>query len=126
MLHTTTRNVHNIRCTRLIMTYEISTEIVQPPSDTTVFLGDSAVFECEVDGGISGWRVNGTPFNDLAPELRRNLTIPQQQDTEEGNILIQLIIPAEYNGTRVRCVIAGVQESGVVTLHVQGIYTIHM
>ena len=104
--------------------YEDSAEIVQPPSDTTVFLRKSAVFKCKVNGGVSFWKVNGTPFNNLELEIRRDLTIPQQQNTEEGNILIQLIIPAkaEYNGTRVQCVIVGSQESENVTLNVQGIY----
>ena len=79
------------------------------------------MFECEVNGGLSGWKVNGTLFNNLELELRNDLTIPKQQDTEEDNILIQLIIPgrARYNRTRLQCVIAGVQESENVTLHVQ-------
>ena len=83
------------------------------------------MFVCEVDGGFSAWKVNGTPSNSLELEIRRDLVIPQQQVTEEGNILIQLIIPAraEYNGTRVQCVIPGSQESKNVTMNVQGKFT---
>ena len=81
------------------------------------------MFECEFIGDSSFWRVNGTSFNRLELELRNDLMIPGQQNTEEGNILIQLIIPgrAKYNGTRVQCVVSGSQEeSGNVTLNVQG------
>ena len=102
--------------------YEISAEIIRPPSDVTVFLGESAVFECEVDSDFSGWRVNGTPLNRLEPEFRNDLMTPDPLNTEEGNGIIQLIIPgrAEYNGTIVQCVIPGSQESENVTMNVQG------
>ena len=107
----------------MIITYKISAEIVQPPSDTTVFLGESAVFECVLNSDFSGWRVNGTPFDRLDLDIRNDLMTPDQPNTKEGNILIQLIIPAraEYNGTRVQCVIPG-HKSENVTMNIQGIY----
>ena len=53
-------------------------------------------------------------YNRLEPEFRDDLVTPDPLNTEESNTIIQLIITgrAEYNGTRVQCVIPGSQESG--------------
>ena len=93
------------------------TEICKSPENRTVFLNLSAVFTCETDGHFSGWEVNGTVARDLPPEVACN----------EGTTLLELTIPAtaEYNDTRVQCVVVTLNGSSAVSettiLKVQGI-----
>ena len=102
-------------------------EVLHAPGNQTVFLNQSAVFTCETDGGISGWRVNGTFLDDLPPAIEMDLVIIGA-NTAEGTRLASLTIPAraEYNGTRVSCFVqrlgGSFMESANVTLKTQGSY----
>ena len=95
-------------------------------SDTTVFLNHTAVFTCETRGALYGyWRVNGTAYNSLPPELRDDLD-PDRETVGEHEVYT-LSIPgrAEYNETVLQCVAGrdvggGSIESANVTLKVQG------
>ena len=104
----------------------LSPEILHDPENTTVFLDQSAVFSCEVNGGLSGWRINGTLSEDLSTEIHDDLNF-SSTDTAEGNTLLTLTIPARalYNGTRVQCLTArfggSSAESENATLNIQGI-----
>ena len=101
--------------------------IIQPPTNTAVFLGQSAaVFECETSGGeLSGWRVNGTAYSSLSPDIRSDLDAAESV-SDDDNTLITLTIPAraKYNGTRVQCVTiilgGAFDESDNVTMQIQG------
>ena len=114
---------HQGLCT-LVLSFSIAADIVQPPTDITGFLDNTAVFKCEVDGGLAGWRVNGTYYNDLSPEIRSDLDA-DQEDGAGGNEILTLTIPGKtkYNETRVQCVVFGgaSKESENATMTVQGI-----
>ena len=103
--------------------------IINNPENKTVYLLDqSAVFTCETDGHLSGWEINETVVGDLpvavGSELEFFSTI-----TENGTTLLKLTIPAraEYNNTRVQCVVVKLGdppvevESETAILKVQGI-----
>ena len=101
-----------------------SPEILRAPEDTTVFLGQSAVFTCETDDGFTGWRINGTLREDLPPEIHNDLSV-SDTTTAEGTTVEELTIPAraEYNGTTVQCAVLAFDGSAVsenVTLKIQG------
>ena len=109
----------------------ILAEVVEPPSDTTVFLDHTAVFLCGTRGSVYGyWRVNGTAHNDLPLAIRDDLEEDQYQ---VGDIEVYILtIPgrAEYNETVVQLVAGdaggGTVESTIAILKVQGIKTIYM
>ena len=79
-----------------------------------------------MDGGISGWRVNGTFSVDLPPAVHSDLEFLSTR-TDEGNILSKLTIAArtEYNNTRVQCIAVTLggssAESETAFLKIQGI-----
>ena len=79
---------------------------MQGPNSTTVFLNQSAVFTCETDGGLAGWRLNGTILEDLSPEIHDDLEV-STLNTAQGSRVENLTIRAraEYNGTRVQCLV---------------------
>ena len=83
------------------------------------------MFTCETDDGFSGWRINGTRLQDLPPEIRNDVMV-SVTNTPEGSTVESLIIPAraEYNGTRVQCLVVTVEgssdESENATLEIQG------
>ena len=90
-----------------------------------MFLDHTAVFTCVTRGADYGyWRVNGTAYNNLPPELRNDLDA--DQETVGDNEVYILTIPgrAEYNETVVQCVAGdaggGSIESANATLRVQG------
>ena len=105
----------------------MSPEILQAPENinVTVFLGQSAVFTCETDGGLSGWRINGSLLHDLPSEILSDLDA-LVTSTAEGSTVESLTIPAraEYNETRVQCLVVtfggGYSESDNATLKIQG------
>ena len=92
----------------------------------TVFLNQSAAFTCETDGGLSGWKINGTLPGDLPPAVGSDLEF-SSTNTDEGTTLLKLTIPAraEYNNTRVQCLTGTFDgssaESETAILKVQGI-----
>ena len=102
----------------------MSPDILQAPENVTVFLGQSAVFTCQTDGGLSGWRINGTLLEDLPPEIVSDLDI-SESNTAEGSRVEVLTISAraKYNGTRVQCLVLGFggsAESENAILKIQG------
>ena len=103
-----------------------SSEILQSPKDHTVFQEQVAGFTCETDGGLSGWRINGTVLQELPPEIHDDLDV-SVSTTAEGSRVEILTIPAraEYNGTKIQCLVLKIgghsAESENVTLTVQGI-----
>ena len=84
------------------------------------------MFTCETDGGLSGWRINGTLRQDLPPEIRSDVDVSEDTITANGSTVKTLTIPAraEYNRTEVQCVVLGFNgsaESENVKLNIQGI-----
>ena len=87
-----------------------------------MFLNQSAEFTCETDGDHPSWRVNGKFLNRLPPEMRNDIN-----DTTPGKLILEA--KAEYNGTKVMCVVAPLDgpsdgpsvESENVTLTIIGI-----
>ena len=82
------------------------------------------MFTCETDGGLSGWRINGTVLQDIPSEIYSDLDV-SDSNTAEGSRLEVLTIPAraKYNRTNIQCVVLGFSgsaESENVTLTVQG------
>ncbi|CAI8038995.1 hypothetical protein GBAR_LOCUS21703, partial [Geodia barretti] len=100
-------------------------EILQGPNSTTVFLKQSAVFTCETDGGLAGWRLNGTILENLPPEIHNDLVV-LTLNTAQGSRVENLTIPAKakYNGTVVQCLVVALSHpallSGNATLIIQG------
>ena len=83
------------------------------------------MFTCETVGGLTGWRVNGIILQSLPPEIRSDVVV-SETNTPEGTRVEELTIPAraEYNGTRVQCLVLGFggssDESENATLRIQG------
>ena len=99
--------------------------ILSDPDDMTVFLDDDAFFFCVTqDSSSFHWRLNGTDYNDLSSDVQDDLIISSSSTGQSE--LIELIITAraEYNETRVQCVIESNDGDSVVsdnaTLYVQG------
>ena len=106
-------------------------DVLHDPENTTAFLDQSAVFKCETTGGITSWIINGTLIELLPPEIHRDLS-ETGINTPIGTRLENLTIPAraEYNATRVQCVVftangLSVVESENATFYIQGI-TLHL
>ena len=126
MFFNNVKNIEAIFVSNLLTKANIlNAEIVQSPNNITVFLNESAKFQCVINGGHTSWRVNGTYYNDLSPELHSDLY--SYQETTSGNELLTLTIPGKfgYNGTIVQCVTGNFeevpQESMNATMKVQGI-----
>ena len=83
-------------------------------------MNQPAVFPCITTSDSITWRVNGTNYSDLPPEIRSDLVSSQAMTA--GVHLFTLTIPgrAEYNGTTVQCVTGHPVENENVTLRVQG------
>ena len=97
--------------------------IIKGPQDRTVYQEQLAVFTCETGGGdFVGWKVNGTGFTSLPPEVQEDL---RTRLVESGRSTLTIVARATYNGTTVQCVT--VQSDGDVlgsenaTLTIQGI-----
>ena len=103
--------------------YSFFPEILSAPNSTTVFLDQSAVFTCETDVGLPGWKINGTLLQRLPPEIERDISVTE---IVNGSRVEVLTIPAraEYNETRVQCLVGifggSSDESENVTLKIQG------
>ena len=99
------------------------------PESIVVFLNQSAVFTCETDDGTLSWIVNGTQRETLSDEIISNLVISRTVN-DGGRTEQDLTIPAraEYNGTRVQCLVlslSGSDQSENATMIIQGI-TLHV
>ena len=87
------------------------------------------MFTCETVGGDAAtWRVNGTILQSLPPEIHSDVDV-SPTNTDEGTVVEKFTIPAraEYNGTKVQCLV-GIfggsslsDESENATLTIQGI-----
>ena len=102
----------------------VAAEILHAPESTVVFLDQSAVFICETVGGALLWIVNGTQRELLSDDIHRDLTVSESV-IDGGRTVQELTIPAkaEYNGTRIQCVIfslSGSDQSENATLLIQG------
>ena len=98
--------------------------ILDGPKDITVFPNHEAVFHCFTrDVSSINWMINDTDLDDIPSTLRDDL-IPDSS-RNQGFQLFTLNITGrvEYNGTRIRCVIAGNDENTTATLYIQGIHT---
>ena len=99
--------------------------IVDPPENVTVFIDQSAVFTCETDGGLPGWRVNGTLLHDLPRQIREGIHI-EERNTDHHTTIEMFTIPAKagYNETKINCLSAEVDgpfvESETAILKIQG------
>ena len=93
------------------------------------------MFTCETVGDVTTWRVNGISLESLPPEIRSDVVV-SVTNTDEGTVVEELTIPAraEYNGTRVQCLVGifggSSDESENATLMIQGMlcicrYTVH-
>ena len=113
-------------CERLPLHFSDTPEILQAPESTVVFLNQSAVFTCETVGGALSWVVNGTQREVLPDEIRRDLMIISETINDGGSTVQSLTIPAraEYNGTRVQCLVFSLSGSADLsenaTLLIQG------
>ena len=108
----------------------LSSEILEPPKNTTVFLNQTAEFRCEFSGDHVSWRVNGKPRSELTSVSRDDLNT-ELVDSKNRNPLEILTIKAraEYNGTTFQCLVnsgfsdrsenvsLSIQGGGIVTLH---------
>ena len=110
-----------------VYTDNVYAEVVESPSDVTVFLHQTAEFSCKINGGsiYQYWRMNGTAYHLLPSDIRDDLDT--DLETVGDNEVFILTIPgrAVYNGTRVQCVVGGggdERESEIATLNIQGIY----
>ena len=80
-----------------------------------------------MNGDVATWRVNGTYYNALSPEIRRDTDVFQEDGTG-GHEILKLTIPgkAEYNRSKVQCVTGEFGSDPVVTpnvtMTVQGIH----
>ena len=95
------------------------------PTDRTVFLGDEAFFSCRMqDTSSSHWRLNGTDYNDLPSDVRDDVVTSSGSSGLAGTIDMIITARAEYNETRVQCVIEidgdSVKVSNTGTLYIQG------
>ena len=87
------------------------------------------MFTCETVGSVSTWEINGRAPGDLPPPVFRDLDFSPNDITDNGTTLLKLTIPAraEYNNTRVQCVVVELGDSPVevesetAILKVQGI-----
>ena len=99
--------------------------IVDPPENVTVFIDQSAVFTCETDGGLPGWRVNGTLLHDLPRQIREDIHI-EERNTDHHTTIEIFTIPAKagYNETIINCLSAEIGglfvESETAILKIQG------
>ena len=98
-----------------------SVVILEHPSDKTVFLDDSAFFSCFTRGGSSTyWKLNGTDYDDLPSEIRDDLATSNGSTSLSDFIDLTIIARAEYNETRVQCVVEDSIISDAATLYIQG------
>ena len=98
------------------------TVILDGPKDITVFPNHEAVFHCFTrDVSSINWMINDTDLDDLPSTLRDDLILDSSRN--QGFQLFSLNITGrvEYNGTRIRCVIAGDNESTSATFYIQGV-----
>ena len=85
------------------------------------------MFSCDASGGdFIVWRVNGTTFSDLSPEISSDIDINPDGIIVSGLSTLDITARPVYNGTTIQCVtgdIGGIPvECEIVTLTIQGVY----
>ena len=107
--------------------------MVRAPENATVYLNKTAVFTCKTSGGLSGWRVNGILRQNLQPKIQNDIKVSETSILNGTTVEeLSIVARAEYNGTRVQCVITELggshDESENATLEIQGIgdYGVHV
>ena len=105
-------------------------EIIQDPENKTVFLHQSAVFTCEVRGGLSGWLIDGMLLEQLeqnSPEIRDDISTVTNISGGMTIETLTILAKAKYNGTRFQCGVfglSGLVRSDNATLKIQGIFSL--
>ena len=106
-------------------------EIVESPSDVTVFINQSAEFKCVTHGALlyHYWKFNGTSLLSLPLDTLNDLVATRMP--VEDNVKFTLIIPgrSEYNGTSLECVAGGEgneKESQTASLNIQGTLVVYI
>ena len=89
-------------------------------SHVTVFINQPATFPCVTTSDSIAWRVNGTNFNDLPPEILSDLVTDRVTVTTFHLFTLTIAGRAEYNGTVIQCVTGHLVENENATLRVQG------
>ena len=95
--------------------------ILNGPKDITVFPNHEAVFHCFTrDVSSINWMINDTDLDDIPSTLRDDMTTKRSRNQGFQLFTLNITGRVEYNGTRIRCVIAG---DTTATLYIQGICT---
>ena len=99
--------------------------ILSNPTDRTVFPDDDAFFFCVSRGSSSShWRLNGTDYNELSGDVLDDVVTNNGSAGLAELLDLTITARAEYNETRVQCVIESNDEDSVVsntaTLYIQG------
>ena len=100
-------------------------EIVHPPRDIIVVVGDWAEFTCEVqDASFTSWRVNSTYTSSLPTSIRGDIMFGQTIDGDYEVHSLSMRTRAEYNQTKFQCVVISAEDeifwSENATLLIQG------
>ena len=81
-------------------------EFLVHPHNTTVCVGEAAVFTSETRDGFTGWFINDTRLQDLPPETERQIDI-KSRNTPNGTT-VEALIPGyneAFNGLKVQSVL---------------------
>ena len=100
-------------------------EILQNPDSVTVYLNQSAVFNCETRGGTSSWKVNGISINNLPSGIDDDFTDSLTKTENKSVLTLTVQAKEQYNETIIQCGIVwygGSVNSTNSTLLIQGIY----
>ena len=101
------------------------------PTDRTVFLDDDAFFLCLTRGSSSSyWRLNGIDYNVLSSDVQDDLIVSSSSSAQSELLDLTITARAEYNETRVQCVIESNDGDSIVsdtaTLYIQGILMLNI
>lgn len=91
------------QCIYACASFNFSAEVVHPPVDTVVYVGQNATFTCDVGSAADAkWKINGTFTRDLLPAVQNDVwTCPLW---ECGNYSLTIVAKLEYNMSRIQCV----------------------
>ena len=104
--------------------------ILSDPDDMTVFLDDDAFFSCLTQSSSSSyWRLNGTDYNELSSDVQDDLIVSSASSAQSELLDLTITARAEYNETRVQCVIESNDGDSIVSdtaiLYIQGMYDLY-
>ena len=81
----------------------LSAEVIQPPTDTVVHAGETAIFTCDVgDAPSASWKVNDEYAHDSSSTIWADISL----DFVEANNthVLAILAKPEYDMTKVQCV----------------------